>query len=223
MHVCFLYSLSLLTFFTCWIWSKWPWNTISLSCSVIWIFCSSDHSEFCCSWKRSWRDLRGMEVVTGVVSKVFICLQLLLTGILTLWDTVLWLISTCPHKPVCVSPAVAHRSADRCNGRFSLFSAAWLTSVMQFIGCRPASCGRDDSPIGWWGCWVPSRLWLVWSRWAQATVARQTVHSLHLAAINHSGALMTWKMLFVEKAEWKDVWQIFNVIRLQSACLWRLI
>lgn len=101
--------------------------------------------------------------------------------------------TTCPDEPVCFPPAVALSCADRCEGRYCLSSATWLTSVTPFTGCRPASCGRDNSPTGWWDWWAPSRLWLVWSRWA--TVTRQTVDSLHLTVRNRSGALMTEQMM----------------------------
>lgn len=64
-------STNVFTCFTRWIWSKWPRNTISLSWSVMWIFCFLDHSEFFCCWRRSWRKMRGTEAATGVVSTVF--------------------------------------------------------------------------------------------------------------------------------------------------------
>lgn len=80
------------------------------------------------------------------------------------------------YKPVCSPPAVTLSSTDRCEGSFSLSSAAWRTSVMPFTGCHLASSGREDSPTGWLVFWAPSHPWLVWSRWAQAAITRQTAH-----------------------------------------------
>lgn len=45
---------------TCWKWNKFMWT-----------FCSSDHSECWCYWRRGWRDMGGMETTAaGVVCGV---------------------------------------------------------------------------------------------------------------------------------------------------------
>lgn len=186
----------------------------------MWMFCSLGHSEFCCSWRTSWRDVRGMEVATGVVSTVFTLCSFYRKGSPT--ERHCSVTDSNHHyvfiKPVCFSSAVALSSADRCEGRYSLSSAARLTSVMPFIGCRPASCGRDGSPTGWWGWWAPSHLWLVWSRWAPATVTGQTVHSLHLTVRNRSDNRLNlgywWKLLSERMRSRSLMWSDFS----QTVC-----
>lgn len=169
----------------------------------MWMFCSSDHSEFWCYWRRSWGDMRGMETTAaGVVSTVLFAVNVEDCTVRLMW----WR-RACPDKPVCFPPAVALGSTDRCEGSSSLSSAAWLTSVMPFTGCHLASCGQDDFPSGWWAWWAPSHLWLVWSRWKQATATRQREHSRHHSETNRADSLMTeWMMIFVDGKCWVKGW-----------------
>lgn len=129
---------------------------------------------------------------------------------------------TCPHKPLFLSATVARSSADRCKRRSSLSSAAWPTSVMPFIGCHLASCGRDDSPAGLWDWWALSHLWLVWSRWMQATVTRQIVHSL-------LWCFGDWQMLIIcgkcwvkrlcgRSLMWSDFNQTVDTVEINISC-----
>lgn len=148
----------------------------------MWISSLSDHSEFWCCWGRSWEAPRRTGGTAGASSKVSFVVHVEINCPAMRWT---W---------QCVSlSAVTLSSTDRWDGRSSPSSAAWLTSATPSTGCHLASCGQDASPTGWWGWWVPSRLWLDWSRWTQAAVTQQIVHNY---------------LIFMN--EWKCWWKILN-------------